>query len=290
MPRMIEVIRQSALPSNVMQFAAKGALLVPPAEMIEILVYLALHNKVFGEQARMTLAGWDEKSALEAVGDRKAPVEVLEYFVDPNNLRPALFPALLENTSVKESSVANLARRGTREQIELMLKSERVNGSQVILKALLENARLSGPESHVIREKLSQPETKSAEVVPEPAPVLREDSVHVDVRTEENLEVAHIQVEEPSSAGDEEALKAYLAEHASEITAEIGKPFQPIGGVYEGSGEETPQADHPVTTTGSAAAAAPARHAPEKKWVLSADEQRATAPRSWRWPYSSLPR
>ena len=69
MPRMIDQIRASKLPSNMMQFAARGALQVPPAENIEILVYLARHNKVFGELARMTLAGWDEKASLAAAAD-----------------------------------------------------------------------------------------------------------------------------------------------------------------------------------------------------------------------------
>jgi len=58
MPRMIDLIRASAVPSNLMQAAARGALAVPPGEMIEILVHLAIHNKVFGEQAKLTLAGW----------------------------------------------------------------------------------------------------------------------------------------------------------------------------------------------------------------------------------------
>jgi len=58
MSRMIDAVRKSALPSNMMQFAARGALMVPPAEMIEILVYLAVHNPVFGSQAKATLAGW----------------------------------------------------------------------------------------------------------------------------------------------------------------------------------------------------------------------------------------
>ena len=62
MARMIDQIRASKLPSNMMQFAARGALQVPAAENIEILVYLAKYNKVFGELARMTLAGWDEKA------------------------------------------------------------------------------------------------------------------------------------------------------------------------------------------------------------------------------------
>jgi hypothetical protein len=57
MSRMIELIRTSAVPATLMQAAARGALSVPPEEMIEILVHLANHNKVFGQQARMTLAG-----------------------------------------------------------------------------------------------------------------------------------------------------------------------------------------------------------------------------------------
>jgi len=61
MPRMIDQIRASKLPSNMMQFAARGALQVSPAENIEILVYLARHNQVFGDVARMTLAGWVER-------------------------------------------------------------------------------------------------------------------------------------------------------------------------------------------------------------------------------------
>ena len=61
MASKIDQIRASKLPSNMMQFAARGALSVPPAENIEILVYLARHNKVFGDLARMTLAGWDQR-------------------------------------------------------------------------------------------------------------------------------------------------------------------------------------------------------------------------------------
>ena len=57
MARTIDQIRASKLPSNMMQFAARGALQVPAAENIEILVHLARHNKVFGELAHMTLTG-----------------------------------------------------------------------------------------------------------------------------------------------------------------------------------------------------------------------------------------
>ncbi len=112
MARMIDQIRASKLPSNMMQFAARGALQVPAAENIEILVYLARHNKVFGELARMTLAGWDEKASLAAAADPQTPAEVLEYFISPDNLRPALLPALLENPSVPEGQLVKLAALG----------------------------------------------------------------------------------------------------------------------------------------------------------------------------------
>ncbi|MGB7334139.1 MAG: hypothetical protein WBD25_22350, partial [Terriglobales bacterium] len=71
MPRMLDLIRNSQVPLNLMQSAARGALSVPPEEMIEILVYLALHHKLFGEQARLMLAGWDEKASLAVVADPK---------------------------------------------------------------------------------------------------------------------------------------------------------------------------------------------------------------------------
>src|SRR5580704_15337064 len=93
MARMIDQIRASKLPSNMMQFAARGALQVAPAENIEILVHLARHNKVFRDTARMTLAGWDEKSSLAVAADPQSPAEVLNYMIAPDNLRPALLPA-----------------------------------------------------------------------------------------------------------------------------------------------------------------------------------------------------
>ena len=109
MARMIDLIRASAVPSNLVQSAAKGSLSVPPREMIEILVYLAIHNKVFGEQAQLTLAGWDEAASRAAASDPTTPKEVLDYLISPKNLRPVLLPALLANPSVSEASLLEMA-------------------------------------------------------------------------------------------------------------------------------------------------------------------------------------
>ena len=83
-----------------MMAAAKGALDVSAEEMVEILVFLAENNKIFGETSRITLAGWDESSAKAIVSNPGTAKEVLDYWLSQKNLRPALFPLLLENSGV----------------------------------------------------------------------------------------------------------------------------------------------------------------------------------------------
>src|SRR6476646_6860154 len=136
MSRMIDLIRVSAVPSNLMQSASKGSLSVPAQEMIEILVHLALHNKVFGQQAQLTLAGWDEAASRAAASNPATSKEVLHYMISPANLRPVLLPALLANPSVSADAIHELASHASREVVEMMLKSERVTQSSVILHAL----------------------------------------------------------------------------------------------------------------------------------------------------------
>jgi len=270
MPRMIDVIRNSALPSNTMQFAAKGALLVPAQEMIEILVYLATHNKVFGEQARMTLAGWDEASARQAASNPQTPKEVLDYLIDPQNLRPVLLPLLLENPSIGEHFLISLAASASREQVEVMLTSPRVNRLGNVLNILGSNPNIREVESKAIREKLAALESQTTpEESPEPASPVA--AIETEVADES-------QAEEVS----DDVVNAFCAEHAAEIAAETGKTFQAIGGEHEelpDHGQALAAAAGAGATTSAAATVevAPPRKPVAKKWTLSADEQRGNA-------------
>jgi hypothetical protein len=230
MPRQIDLVRASKLPSNMMQFAAKGALQVPPDENIEILVYLAKHNKIFGDLARMTLAGWDEKASLAAASDPKTPREVLDYLVAPENLRPRLLPALLENPSVPDSALAKFAVSASGESIQAMLQSPRVRAAARVLDSLRSNPYLKANEASAVAELLSAGKTQ-----PPPIPV-----AGIGPPVEEAIATkAGEGVDEPAPvASDEaevpdEAVSAYLAEHATEIAADQNKPFQPIGGIVE---------------------------------------------------------
>src|SRR5580658_8440866 len=160
MSRTIDLSRASKLPSNMMQFAAKGALSVPPDENIEILVYLAKHNKIFGDLARMTLAGWDEKASLAAASDPKTPREVLDYLVSPENLRPRLLPALVENPSVAESELAKFALSASQESIAVLLQSSRVRASAGILDSLKSNPYLKADGAATIAKLLKREEAQ----------------------------------------------------------------------------------------------------------------------------------
>jgi hypothetical protein len=285
MARMIDQIRASKLPSNMMQFAARGALQVPPAENIEILVYLARYNKVFGELARMTLAGWDEKACVTAAGDPQTPQEVLNYFISPDNLRPKLLPNLLENPSVREEQLVKLGSSAMRETIDVMLKSARVRSLPSVVNALKSNPYLRKEEVQELdKHENAAPAQDAAEAsqeVPEAAPEA-EASATTDmsevpssrgiVEPEESFE--------PTFGAEDETVFSYFQEHADDIAAEGEKPFQAIGGMVDllmgDSGPEAPApaaqasvaAQSPATQPATAQAAHAAKAPPKRENTL----------------------
>jgi hypothetical protein len=206
---MLDLIRNSEVPSNLMQSAARGALSVPPDETIEILVYLALHHKLFGERARLTLAGWDEKASLAAAADPKTGAEVLGYFVALENLRTCLLPALAENPSVGEEALDVLAVSGSRSVVEALLTSARVMSSPRLLQALQSNASLRPNELAEIGAKLAALEASPA------------------------AESGATEAGAPDEVVEGAVIK-YLEENATELAAEKDKPFQPIGMAHDG--------------------------------------------------------
>lgn len=256
MPRMLDLIRASGASSNLMQSAARGALSVPPEEMIEILVYLATQTKIFSERARLTLAGWEESSSRSVAADPKTPKAVLDYLVAPGNVRPALLPALLENPTVCDESLATLASSASRYVVETILKSERVGHSPEILTALDSNPHLNEIQSRAVKEKLAHlgPEARKASETVAAAP---EAATGAPVAVPSEAEPAETANSATGSEDvPEETVTAYLTEHAAEISAEADKQFQPIGGVHE---ELAPEAEQPQPEPTSAVAAS---HAP----------------------------
>jgi len=249
MPRMLDLIRKSQVPSNLMQSASRGSLSVPPTEMIEILVHLTLHHKIFGQQARLTLAGWDEKACLAAALNPGTSPEVLGYWTTLENLRLPLLAALLANPAVKTEPLEELAARGGREVVETLRSSARVKSSPYLLKALLTNPNLRPNEIAEIEKKLG--------ISPKPAS-------GAAPKTEEPKAEEH-------GEDSEAALTQYLKEHAGEVETTKEAPFQASGG-HGRCGAEA--GEKPAETTNAATA-----HATSLATEAHSGHAAATAPK-----------
>ncbi len=194
MPKMIDLIRESAVPANVMRSAARGALALPPAEMVEILVQLT-HHPMFADQARLTLANWDETTAREIAANPATPHEVLDYMLAAENRRPALVPALLENPTISETTLVKLAMTASDELAGEMLQSQRVRSSVDVLNTLKNNPNLQYENEKKVGEAL-------AAVSPERPWSHEDDVLALD------------------------ALARFEVEHQADIAAESKKPYK----------------------------------------------------------------
>jgi len=249
---MLDLIRNSEVPSNLMQSAARGALSVPPDEPIEILVYLALHNKLFSERARLTLAGWDEKASLAAAADPKTSPEVLGYFVSSENLRTCLLPALAENPSISEEALDALAVSASRSVVDALLTSTRVMSSPRLLQALQSNASLRPNELAEIGAKLAALEASPA------------------------AESGATEAGAPDEVVEGAVIK-YLEENAVELVAEKDKPFQPIGMTHEDVSGEAAREVEAQAAAGTASANADAAKSAAVKAAPAAAGKSAAA-------------
>ena len=268
-----------------MMAAAKGALDASAEEMVEILVFLAENNKIFGETSRITLAGWDENSAKAIASNSGTAKEVLDYWLSPKNLRPALFPLLLENSGVTLEKISQIATTLKGEWIDAMLASPRIQKSQQLLRELAGNNQLSGVQSVRVQELItgkSGPiavETKTESVPAAPLPI--QPPVVPEAATVTQATAEFEVVPDPGTADadpeTEKVIIAFMAEHASEIAAEGNKPFQPIGGFHEEIAAAEPQA----VAAAAGATATPAKptttvKTAPKKLTNPEDEQRGS--------------
>jgi hypothetical protein len=278
MPRMLDLVKASALPSHQMMSASKGALRLPADEMLEILVYIAEHNKIFGESARMTLAGWDEASSREAAANPKIAAEILNYWLSPKNIRPALLPIMIENPAVSNTKLGGLATTLKKELLDVLIASPRIRNSQQLLQDLITNHDLNGTQAarvralltgeRVMEEPLIEEEKHASvgETAPKPTPKPAQNASETLLQAEPQVNPTQsTDVQTTSAKPDSEesenipaidpeadaALTHFLTEHAKEIASQPEKPFHPIGGIHE----DTVAMEEPVPITVVAAAA-----------------------------------
>lgn len=286
MGRHLDLVRRSALPSHQMMTAAKGALHVPAEEMVEILVFLAENNKIFGEPARLTLAGWDEKSAKEIVSNPATPKEVLDYWTSPKNLRQPLFPLLLENPSVSANKLSLIGSTLKGEWIDMMLASPRVRNARAVLTDINTNKELSGTQTTRLQELITgrsaapavEPPTTVA-VPPGMATSNEAEPLPVPVPKVPQILATEAVAAEADPASDPEtdnAVAAFMSEHAAEIVAEGDKAFEPIAATQDEESEEQNAAAASATAAAATSTSGAAVKLAPKKAVVGEEEKRGS--------------
>lgn len=216
MARMLEMIRNMSAPPAVMRSAARGALSIAPVEMLEILVFLATDHGVdewLGVEARQTLAKWDERSTRNVLSNPGTSDDVLNFFTDLDNFRESFLPSLLQNPSVTDDMLVRLAARGSSNLLSKMVREQRVAGSSAVLSAIKLNLQLAPDDLLVAEAALERLErAQSKAVAEESTPAAQEPQGTV--------------VDYDMDAALDEMIALYEKEHAEEIAAEEGKPFQ----------------------------------------------------------------
>src|SRR5215471_2759449 len=249
MSTILDQIKSNAVPATVMRIAAKGALPLPPAEMLEVMVYLT-QNPIFGQEARMTLASWDLEATKKVVADPAAPPEVIGYYWMETNRRPALMPTLIENPAIPESLLMEAAASGSRELVALLLASPRARNSPAVAEAMTENPGFTADEIDELRTAYVAPVHEPPAT--EPGATTQEDG---------EAEAAH---------------QAWHQKNANDIAAEEGKAFAIVGGEEEESQAEPQPAAEGAAVDASAAMAAAAMGSATRAKAAREDEKKLT--------------
>src|ERR1700731_2927297 len=107
-----------------------------------------------------------------------------------------------------------------------MLQNARVRASVGILDSLRSNPYLKGNEAAAVAQliKAGQPTTAGTRNDPDAAPAADPDGSNI---------ATSVEADEAAADVPDEAVSAYLVEHATEIAAEKDKPFQPVGGIVD---------------------------------------------------------
>jgi hypothetical protein len=236
MQRTLDLIKAASVPATVLRLAARGALAVPPMEMVEIMVYLATNSEDYGDQCTRTLMEWSEAASIQVAANPDAPREVLDYWINPQNLRTGLLPALIENPHISETALEKVARAVSGASLDVLLDSRRIAAMPSVIKAIGGNLNLNAAQKAKLREKFPDQAVLGPVVEPVPPP----QPTDVEAPAQPAVELP---VEDPTLDPD---VSAFLKEHATEVAQEGDKPFQPLGGIHEDIASEEPEAAEAV--------------------------------------------
>ena len=198
-------------PEPLCRAAARGAVPIPPAELIRVQVYLA--GSGMAAVAATACASLKEKESSEVVGAITAKdcrVEVLEWFACRREKDPDVMAALVRNPATPVAVLIEAAGRLPGDTMERVLDNQvRLLASPDLVEALAANPALDGAArtrlhdiqtelerraSRRAREAVRPPEPLPAEVAADPdlpvaSPAAQKDAEVTEVEEEQEAEV-----------------------------------------------------------------------------------------------------
>jgi hypothetical protein len=162
---MLDLIREGAAPPSMKRRAAQGALSLPIAESVELLVALTADREV-GEEAEQTLAAFDPLSLASVASSPTTPAEVLQYFLEHLNRHSAIVTALCNNPAFPLEEFEPFASRADLDFLRPMIVSRRVRHSSRLLELIAANPA-AAPLLPMLQQWQSTAVTAEAETVAE---------------------------------------------------------------------------------------------------------------------------
>ena len=239
MASLLDLIRASAAPPSVMRDAARGKLSIPPAERVELLVYLVDHPEL-GAEARATLAGWQEEELAAICGRTRLPEKVAEFFLQAGTRRRPIVTALVNNSTTSESVLVKFAAEAPSEFFPCLLSAARTRKSSAVLVALSSN-RVSQTRREQVEQALRELASLQKQVAPAAAEGARQPEAAQPASNPEGTTPASrggtqspefASADEPAELAD--GPSEFEKEHAAEIAAQRQQPFD----LTRGSGDE----------------------------------------------------
>jgi hypothetical protein len=150
---LLQLLQDGNAPQNIRMLIARGSAPLPPAQALELLVYL-LKDKdpEVAATASQTLASWSKEEVMAHLKGRDCPVSVLEYFAVAGG-PDSLLQAVIANPATPAKSVEVLARTAPEYLLEKILDNRvRILESPEILESVKKNPRVTPKIRRIMQE------------------------------------------------------------------------------------------------------------------------------------------
>jgi hypothetical protein len=207
---LVDQFRKGGIPGDLRLMAAKGALPLKPADLVELLhILLSDVQPEIRTAAGISLTAMPPEEMLPILKDRSSPPEVLAWAVGGRKERE-LREAVLQNTSLPDEAIEALVDTLPEELAELVVINQvRLLRRTSLLEALEGNPSLNSDQRRRLRElresfhigAVPPPAQPAAAPAPAPAGPTETDELQEELPEEE----------EPPPQTDDEALIRYLS-------------------------------------------------------------------------------